>query len=95
MRKKIFKFAQDILGGLTQLRTFFDKIMAPLLPGESIRPGTAKTCRPYSVAKFAVIMAPLLSPASTTRGSQGHARNDAVSDRKGLFVGRTVEWELE
>ena len=38
----------------------------PLLRGESIRPGTAKTWRPYSVAKFAVMSAPLLRFASTT-----------------------------
>src|SRR6266404_862413 len=38
----------------------------PLLRGESIRPGTAKTCRPYSAAKLAVIRAPLVRLASTT-----------------------------
>jgi hypothetical protein len=42
------------------------KSWQPLLRGESIRPGTAKTCRPYSVAKFAVINAPLVRFASTT-----------------------------
>ena len=38
----------------------------PLLRGESMRHGTAKTWRPYSVAKLAVIKAPLVRLASTT-----------------------------
>src|SRR5215472_11681885 len=48
------------------LAPFLINSWQPLLRGESMRPGTAKTCRPYSVAKFAVMSAPLVRLASTT-----------------------------
>src|SRR5204863_3086741 len=48
------------------LAPFLINSWQPLLRGESMRPGTAKTWRPYSLAKLAVINAPLLKFASTT-----------------------------
>src|SRR5204863_8676342 len=47
------------------LAPFLINSWQPLLRGESIRPGTAKSCRTYSLAKLAVISAPLVRLAST------------------------------
>src|SRR5664279_1972772 len=48
------------------LAPFLMRSWQPLLRGESMRPGTAKTWRPYSLAKLAVMSAPLVRLASTT-----------------------------
>ena len=47
-----------------------------------ISPGTAKTSRPSSSAKSAVIRAPLRSRASTTTVAVAQARDDAVAGRE-------------
>src|ERR1035441_8150697 len=48
------------------LAPFLINSWQPLLRGESMRPGTAKTWRPASTAMPAVIKAPLVRLASTT-----------------------------
>ena len=63
---KIFEFAENVLRPFAEFGPFLDEIVAAFAAGESMRPGTAKTCRPYSVAKLAVIRAPLARLASTT-----------------------------
>src|ERR1700683_616208 len=61
---------------------FLIRSWQPLLRGESIRPGTAKTCRPQSVAMLAVISAPLVKFApATTGGGVGFERRAPVQIR--------------